>query len=121
MRRSVLVALAFAGLAVGVYAEWAFAKGGAAPAELVRDVAVGWACVGAGLVAWRRRPANRLGPLMTGQGFAWFLGNLEGTGIPVLFAVGLWLTWLEHAILAHLILAFPSGRLSSPWKRLLIG
>jgi hypothetical protein len=58
---------------------------------------------------------------MTGQGFAWFIGNLEGTGIPVLFAVGLWLTWLEHAILAHLILAFPSGRLPSPRKRLLIG
>jgi signal transduction histidine kinase len=121
MNRRVLVALALGGLAVGLYAEWAYAQGGTAPAELVRDVAVGWAFVGAGLVAWRRRPANRLGLLMTAEGFAWFFGNLEGTGIPVLFAIGLWLTWLELAILAHLILAFPSGCLLSRWERLSIG
>ena len=121
MNRRVLVALALAGLAVGVYAEWAYAQGGAAPTALVRDVAVGWAFVGAGLVAWRRRPANRIGPLMTAEGFAWFLGNLEGTGVPVLLAICLWLTWLETAILAHLILAFPSGRLSSGWERLFVG
>lgn len=121
MSRLVLVALALAALVLGVYAEWAYAQGGAGPAALIRDVSVGWAFVGAGLVAWRQRPDNRVGPLMISQGFAWFFGNLEGTHVPILFSLGLWLTWLEHAILAHLILAFPSGRLPSRGARFLIG
>jgi len=121
MSRRVLVVLACAGLAWGVYGEWAYARGGAAPETLARDLAVGWTFIATGLVAWWRRPANRLGPLMTAAGFSCFLSNLEGTGVPILFAIGLWLSLLDQAIIAHLILAFPSGRLSSRWERVVVG
>jgi signal transduction histidine kinase len=55
---------------------------------------------GAGIVTWCARPANRSGPLMLAIGLLWLLSR---SPIPV---GGLW-----AAVLAHLVLAFPSGRL----------
>jgi hypothetical protein len=40
-------------------------------------VAVGWSFLLAGLVAWSRRPGNRLGPLMLVTGFALLLRQLR--------------------------------------------
>jgi hypothetical protein len=49
---------------------------------LVLDLAVGWAAVGAGLVAWSRRPVNNAGPLFVAIGFAWSIGNLRIFHVP---------------------------------------
>src|SRR4051794_37950286 len=40
-------------------------------------VAIGWSFVGAGLVARRRRPANRMGVLMMLTGIVWFGRDLD--------------------------------------------
>nr|WP_237536346.1 histidine kinase [Streptomyces sp. SID5785] len=99
---------------------WAYGRSGASASDLVRDLAVGWAYVVAGLVAWRRRPANHTGRLMVAEGITWFFGNLQGTAVPALFAFGAWWEALNMAILLHLILSFPEGRLTTVLTRRLV-
>src|SRR6266542_21852 len=99
------------------------------------DFAVGLAYIFTGLVAWRRRPSNRVGLLMTAVGFAWFIGawgNLSDLNVwrgvcgfvydtsPKfdLFRVAYWFEALNQAILLHLILSFPTGRLGTRPARL---
>jgi signal transduction histidine kinase len=116
-----LTALALAGVAVGLYEAGAYAQRGVFSQQLAWTLAMSWVYIGAGLVAWRRRPANRLGCLLTAAGFAWLLPGLQMTGVPVLFTLGFWFLNLPRIIFIHLILAFPSGRLSSRWERLVVG
>lgn len=99
---------------------WAYARSGASASDLVRDLAVGWAYVVAGMVAWRRRPANHTGRLMVAEGITWFLGNLQGTSVPALFALGAWWEALNMAVLLHLLLSFPEGRLTTVLTRRLV-
>ncbi|MEV0093653.1 histidine kinase [Streptomyces sp. NPDC050738] len=114
-------AAAAAALASGAAGSWAYAQAGGSGADIARDLAVGWAYAGAGLVAWWRRPGNRTGPLMVAEGVTWFLGNLQGTSVPALFAVGAWWEALNMAVLVHLVLAFPDGRVASAPARRLVG
>jgi hypothetical protein len=118
VRPAVVVAVA---VVAGLYAEWAYARTGAAPAELARDLVVGWTFVGAGLVARWRCPGSRTGLLMIAEGLTWFVGNLQGTGLPFLVGAGVWLESLNDAVLAHLFLSFPTGRLDTRLARLLVG
>ena len=76
--------------------------------------------VGAGLVAWRGRPERLTGALMVGTGFALFAGTLVDANRSVPFTVGLALSPLATAVLAHLVLAFPDGRLHSGLERFLV-
>src|SRR6266511_2292448 len=57
------------------------------PARASAIVIFGFLFVVAGLVAWRRRPDNRLGALMTVAGFALLLRQLRYSHEPVLFTV----------------------------------
>ncbi|MGQ0668712.1 MAG: sensor histidine kinase [Actinomycetota bacterium] len=139
-----LAALALLGLFVGVIGARVYAREktffvthGASPAPYV-DLAVGLAYIATGLVAWRRRPGNRVGPLMTAVGFTWFIGawgNVTDWNIFRqafggaydhsngwdLFRAALWFEALNQAILVHLILAFPGGHLASRPARLVAG
>jgi signal transduction histidine kinase len=72
---------------------------------------------GAGLLAWWRRPSNRMGPIMVFGGWAWFIAALVGAASDALDAVGTVLATLILAIVIHLVLAFPSGRLRSRLDR----
>jgi signal transduction histidine kinase len=112
------VAISLAGAVIGISAEWAFSRTGVGVPDLVRDALVGWSFIGAGLVAWARQPGNRTGRLMVAVGFAWFLGNFEATGVPIFFSISSWLSGLNLAVLAHLVLSFPSGRLATRAARL---
>ncbi|GAA2135963.1 sensor histidine kinase [Streptomyces synnematoformans] len=114
------VVAAVAAAVSGAVGGWAYAGAGAGTADILRDLAVGWAYAGAGLAAWWRRPANATGPLMTAVGVTWFLGNLQGTTVPALFAAGAWWEGLNVAVLAHLVLAYPDGRTDSPAARRLV-
>lgn len=67
--------------------------------------------VWSGITAALRRPASRLGPLMVAAGVVWLLAELAGSRVPALTAVGLILASLVLAMVFHLLLAFPSGRL----------
>jgi signal transduction histidine kinase len=86
----------------------------------VLTIVAGLSFVGAGLVAWRSRPERLTGALMVGTGFALFGGTLVDANRSVPFTVGLALSPLAPAVLAHLILAFPDGRLHSGLERTLV-
>ena len=81
---------------------------------------VGWSFVGVGLFAWARRPDNRVGMLMAGTGFAWLLASLSFSDVPLIFTVGQVFGSLFFAVVMHLLLAFPSGRLQSRLERRLV-
>ncbi|HEX4759187.1 MAG TPA: hypothetical protein VH256_00235, partial [Thermoleophilaceae bacterium] len=65
----------------------------------------------AGLIAWSRRPESRFGPLMIAAGFAMFLSSLQWSDATVPYTVGLAFDLVPAALLLHLFLAFPSGKL----------
>ena len=75
----------------------------------------------AGLVAWWRRPSNGLGVIMFGGALVWLTVALANTAVTVLAAVGIVLASVPLAIIVHLLLAFPSGRLQSPTARWVTG
>ncbi len=82
---------------------------------------IGAAFVGTGLFAWWRRPDNRFGALMVAVGFTYCLSGLIVTTESWTFIAGLALIAVPYAILFHILLAFPSGRLETRGNRLLAG
>ena len=81
---------------------------------------IGWSFIATGLFAWWRRPANSFGALMTVVGFVWFLSALLASDVRGLFAIGGLFSALPYALLLHMLVAFPSGRLQTGWERGLI-
>ncbi|WP_448810761.1 sensor histidine kinase [Agromyces bauzanensis] len=67
--------------------------------------------VAAGLLAWYRRPSNRMGALIALAGLGVYLAGLGNTEDPVLVALGTVTATLVLASTVHLLHAFPSGRL----------
>ena len=82
---------------------------------------IGAAFIGTGLLAWLRRPENRFGALMVALGFSYCLSALIVTTQPWTFIAGLLVIALPYAILYHILLAFPSGRLETRGNRALAG
>jgi signal transduction histidine kinase len=121
-RRVPSALLVMVGLTVcfGIYAEWAFARAGASSSDVVRDLLVGWTFAVAGVVAWWRQPADRSWVLMEVEAFTWFFSNLQGSGVRALLAAGIALGALNQAVLVHLVLSFPGGRLGSRQERLIV-
>ncbi|MEJ2867802.1 serine hydrolase [Actinomycetospora sp. OC33-EN08] len=72
-----------------------------------------------GAVAWARRSRNRTGPILVAGGFVWFVAALVNTVEPVLIAAGQIIAWVPVAVIVHVLLAFPSGRLDTGRTRLL--
>ncbi|MCC6222197.1 MAG: histidine kinase dimerization/phosphoacceptor domain-containing protein, partial [Thermoleophilia bacterium] len=85
------------------------------------DLAVGWSFTASGLVAWSRRPGNRIGPLMVALGLDWLIGSLQLANSPVLYTVGLLTAPLALALVAHLVLAYPEGVLAGAAARTIAG
>jgi signal transduction histidine kinase len=65
----------------------------------------------AGILAALRRPASRMGALMVAAGLVWILAELGNSAVPALVAAGMVLATVPLAIVYHLLLAFPTGRL----------
>jgi signal transduction histidine kinase len=84
-------------------------------------VLAGASFVLAGLVAWHRRPEPGIGVLMVGAGFVLFAGALVAANGSLPFTIGLAAILIPNAVLAHLVLVFPDGRLHSRLERLLVG
>jgi signal transduction histidine kinase len=103
-------ALGLAGFVLGAAAEWV---SGRSLVSAGTDLAVGWALIACGLIAWSRRPQSRIGPLIMLTGFAWFLGTFSGSDIGAVATLGSALLTLHRGPLLHAIVAYPSGRLSS--------
>lgn len=98
------------------------------PIEIAREIAPAWAFGIAGLVAWHRRPHNRIGPLMVLVGASLLIWGLRGLPIPALVTVGMWLSLgsgIRGVLLGVLVLAYPSGQITSrldrAWVMLALG
>jgi PAS domain S-box-containing protein len=81
---------------------------------------IGWAFVVAGLIALTRRPENRTGVLMIVVGLAFFVGALSDSNVSILFTLGMVLGALFVGALVHLMLAYPSGRLTPGERKVVI-
>ena len=76
--------------------------GGPAMPERVGDLAAGLALLVCGALAWTLRPQAGAGPLMMLSGVVWFAGDLWS-----------FLLYAHRGPLVHLLLTYPSGRMSS--------
>ncbi|TML96701.1 MAG: sensor histidine kinase [Actinobacteria bacterium] len=92
------------------------------PQNAVASVAVAWTFVAAGLVAWARRPQNRVGVLMTFVGYALLERKLQYSHDSRLFTAAFVFGEIGlGAALAHVVLAYPSGRLTTRVERWFVG
>src|SRR5262245_13899710 len=94
MRRDLtirLTALGVLGLASGIGIGWIAAHALYQRAQIPNApvaLLVGWSFIGSGLLSWRARPENRLGPVMVVTGFAWFASVAQEGNSAVLFTIG---------------------------------
>ena len=87
----------------------------------VTTIVAGCTFVAGGIVAWLRRPANLTGPLMMAAGFLLFGTSMAQADQSLPFTIGLVIGAVPAAVVAHLVIAFPDGRLHSRWERLVVG
>ena len=92
------------------------------PQNAVASVVVAWTFIGAGLIAWSRRPESRVGILMTFVGYALLERKLQYSHNSYVFTpafafgeIGL------GAAFVHAVLAYPSGRLTTRVERWFVG
>jgi signal transduction histidine kinase len=77
--------------------------------------------IAVGLYAWRDGTHARFGRLLVMAGVGWFLVALSGSSDSVLYSTGRVAGWTVEAGLVYLMLAFPSGRLTTRIDRALAG
>lgn len=107
--------VATAGLLAGAGAVWLAARSPShRPIEpgVALTVVVGASLLVSGLLSWRRRPENRLGPVMVATGFAWFASLLVDAPTPLLYTIGEAVRYLYIVGFIYIFVAFPSGRLN---------
>jgi signal transduction histidine kinase len=115
------VGIAVAGFALGVVAYQVQVDDLHSPADkALAIVAVAWAFLIAGLIAWARRRGNPLGPLMVAAGFSLLLRQLRYSHDPALFTVFFLLGEVGYALVGHVALAYPSGRVVGRAERALM-
>ena len=122
--RRALVGIAFAGAASGAAVALIVANSDhESERGVLVAVTLGVAAsfIGTGLYAWDRRPENGTGALMVAVGFAWYLIPLGAANAPAVFAVAVILGNSFYAVLIHLLLAFPEGRLEGRRNKRLAG
>lgn len=88
--------------------------------DIAVPVTVTIAFVAAGLVAWARRPHNRSGPLMVATGLSFLAAGLDAASVPALHEVGVLLDSLPLAMVLHVVMAFPSGRVPERSGRVVV-
>ena len=93
-------------------------EGGVAVAYI--GVALAWGFVGVGAFAWLRRPDHRTGRLMIAVGLAVLTAGLQFSDAALPFLLGALVDALIVALLVHLLLAFPTGRLQDGAARVVV-
>jgi signal transduction histidine kinase len=74
----------------------------------------------AGLVASVKRPDSRIGPLMILYAFVAYARDFGSSTHLTLFLLGTWASTMPVAVVAHLVLTYPSGRAASFLERAVI-
>jgi signal transduction histidine kinase len=118
--RRLLVGLALAGAAVigaaALLVAFAHDFQPFGPAEKLAQVLTDAIWITTGLIAWQRRPGNRVGPLMTAVGFVDVAQQLYWhSALP--FTLAALAAFFFAGLTLHLFLAFPSGRLQTRFER----
>lgn len=98
----------------------------AGPADHASAVALARAAIvgvpiAVGLHTWATRPNERFGLLVAATGAALLVTTLAETGDSAFYSVGRIAGWLVELGFVYLILAFPSGRLTTRADRALVG
>lgn len=122
-RRILLTALALIALPAGVTAASLILASDRLDHPVVTawlTLLAAWAFVAGGLVASASRPDNRTGALMVLTGFLLLAGSLSDTEGALTFTIGVLAGPISEAVFAHLLLAFPYGRLQSRAERVLV-
>jgi signal transduction histidine kinase len=123
--RSIRAGVAVAGLVVGVLAYEVqvnnLPEPLTTPARSIASVVAAWTFLVAGLIAWRRRPENRLGVLMVLTCFALLAHQFRYAHNPLVFTLFFLLGELGYALFSHVALAYPSGRVTDPLERGFLG
>jgi signal transduction histidine kinase len=112
---TVLAAIAFAGVAAAATTAALGLTNGQVDHVGIRVFLNDWITlnfIGAGLIAWWRRPDSRFGLLMIAAGFVNFLATLDWATAAVPYTIGAALDLLAPVVFLHVFLAYPSGRLS---------
>jgi signal transduction histidine kinase len=114
-----------AGVALGLYAEWAALR--RAPLEeaattveirlAVADFVVGLILIGCGVVAWSRRPESWTGLFLALSGLTWYLGTFAASGRSGYADFGALFLTLHRGLLVHALLSYPTGRLEGWTER----
>jgi signal transduction histidine kinase len=76
--------------------------------------------IAAGMYAWYARPQSRFGPLLVATGFGWSLATFAQSDGSFLYSLGRVSLWLVEPVVLYLILAFPSGRLTTRIDKALV-
>jgi signal transduction histidine kinase len=122
-RSQLLTAVAAAALGLAVAGVLALARGqvrAETTAEAILQIVAGLSFVGCGLIASRRRPDVSTGTLMVVAGLLVFASALQQSDNSLAFTIALVTSGLPLAVLAHLLLTFPDGRLHSRGERWLV-
>jgi signal transduction histidine kinase len=90
----------------------------------VISVLISWSFVAGGFIAWERRPENRIGVLLVLLGLGWTAGRLMApptTSSSLIYTIGIvWrLAWFAGFV--SVLLAFPTGRLSTAAEKIVVG
>jgi hypothetical protein len=91
-------------------------RAGIPATDVLLNFAIGLTYLYGGLAVWAHDPANRTGRLMTAVGLTWFLPSLALTENPAV-DIGNALYDVPSVLLFALIMAYPSGHLSSRFDR----
>ena len=122
-RKSVLgdpVLLVPAAVVGGLLAAGGALSAGATKTEIGIDLAVAWAFIAAATVALCRPALRRSGVLMAAIAATWLIGYLELASNSVLWSAGWLLGFVYLALLTHLVLSFPEGRIWSRPARIVV-
>src|SRR5690242_3710960 len=118
--RGLRLTIGVLGTILAIAAEMLSFQEGQIPSAVLLHLAIGLTYLYGGLAIWDHEPANRTGALMTAVGLTWFIGAFAHASIPVVSELGLALEDTPTVILLALILAYPSGRLTSTIDRLAV-
>jgi signal transduction histidine kinase len=104
-----------------VFGELGFWLNGLTPRETFPlDLGVSSLSIASGLVLWRLRPDNRTGLLLALAGILWTIGGIRAYRNPWTFGVGQCFDGSQDLVLAHLLIAYPTGRLARRSLRVLV-